>query len=261
MAPERFRAIMTLAGGAYDFKQCLLQACLPPPYSGPDDYQNIDGWHVGGTLDFGLGGVYASGEACMWSAIYRPGSDTRCGFQTPEGDYGEQLLLNIMHLLEDYPDYRNQSLAPDELVSSSNYWSIALADINEHTEQSDGVFGIYDGSANTVVTVGFPTPPNPPTPGADLQEFRVILRKSASAGNDPTWKLKLLDGFIGRGTVASGTLSDGPGVIVSGTWDASALFDTSGANVRLQVVQTSGGTGSDARGVEVGAAQWISDVH
>ncbi len=117
-----------------------------------------------------------------------------------------------------------------------------------------------DGKADTELRVGFADPWALLQTGPDVQEFRVLLRKDAAGGNDPTYDLELWEtgGATPLATLVSGaTLSSDTGVVVSATWDASLLATADGSAVELRVVgHRSGGQQSKRRTVEVGAAEW-----
>ncbi len=99
--------------------------------------------------------------------------------------------------------------------------------------------------------------------GSVLQEFRVLLRKDAAGGKDPTYDIELWE--TGGGTplatlVSGATLSSDTGEVVSVTWDASLLGTPDGSAVELKVVgHRSGGSPSKRRTVEVGAVEWNVD--
>ena len=112
---------------------------------------------------------------------------------------------------------------------------------------------------NTEVRTGFPTPSDVPVAGAGLQEFRVLLRKDAAAGTDPTYSIELWEtgGGAALATLASGvTLTSETGTVVSVTWDASLLGTANGSAVELRIV----GTASVDRSVEVGGVEWNARV-
>jgi RHS repeat-associated protein len=98
---------------------------------------------------------------------------------------------------------------------------------------------------------------------ADLQEFRVLLRKDAAGGNDPTYDIELWEtgGGAPLATLVSGaTVSSDTGIVVSATWDASLLGTADGSAVELVIVgNRSGGNPSKRRTVEVGAVEWNVD--
>jgi hypothetical protein len=157
-----------------------------------------------------------------------------------------------------------ESQPPDAVLDSTNYSTLNVGDIDEDPDSPDGSWGTWDGNGNTICRTSFGTPTGNPTAGADLQEFRVRIRKTASGGNDPGWSLQLYENGVLDSTLATGTLTDShldPGTVVSGTWDASSLGTADGSLVECRLEQTDGGSGSPGsrRGIEVGALEWNVD--
>jgi RHS repeat-associated protein len=156
-----------------------------------------------------------------------------------------------------------QRLPLDVVVSSTNLTGATVANLDDDPDAPDGNWATATSVADTSLRVGFPTPPADPTLGADLQEFRVLLRKDAAGGNDPTYDIELWEtgGGAPLATLASGvTLSSDTGVVVSATWDASLLGSADGSAVELVIVgNRSGGNPSKRRTVEVGAVEWNVD--
>lgn len=154
-----------------------------------------------------------------------------------------------------------ETIAPNGIADSTNYTTLNLADIDEDPDSPDGAWGTWDGNGDTICGVNFPTPSA--NPSGSAQEFRVLIRKSASGGNDTTWALQLREGGIQVGSnLATGTTTSTTGEVVSGTWNAASLGTADGSAVQCYLVQTGGGGGAPAsrRGVEVGAVEWNADV-
>ena len=154
----------------------------------------------------------------------------------------------------------SQALPLDVVVSSSNLTGATVANLDDDPDAPDADWATATSVADTSLQAGFPTPPSDPAVGADLQEFRVLLRKDASGGSDPSYDLELWE--TGGGAplatlVSDATLSSDTGVVVSGTWDASLLATADGSAVELRVVgNRSGGNPNNRRTVEVGAVEW-----
>lgn len=151
-----------------------------------------------------------------------------------------------------------ERLAPDAVLDSTNYLSLALASIQDDPDSPDALWGAWD-TGNTTCRVSFPSPSGSLTPGAGLQEGRALIRKAGgTGGNLPAWSLELWEAGALISVLASGTVSSETGTVVAGTFDASVLADPSGGAVELLLAQTDGGTGKPAerRGVEVGAIEW-----
>jgi hypothetical protein len=147
----------------------------------------------------------------------------------------------------------------DAVVSSTNLTGATVENLDDDPDAPDANWATKTTVADTSLRVGFPTSPGDPTPGADLQEFRVLLRKDAAGGNDPTYDIELWEtgGGAPLGTLISGaTLSSDTGEVVSAAWDASLLGSADGSAVEVMVVgYRSGGNPSKRRTVEVGAVE------
>ena len=154
----------------------------------------------------------------------------------------------------------SQRLPLDVVVSSTNLTGATVDNLDDDPDAPDANWATATSVADTSIQVGFPTPPGDPTPGADLQEFRVLLRKDAAGGNDPTYDIELWEtsGGAPLATLVSGaTVSSDTGEVVSATWEASLLGTADGSAVELVVVgHRSGGNPSKRRTVEVGALEW-----
>ena len=149
-----------------------------------------------------------------------------------------------------------ETQSPDAVLDSLNYTTLNVGDIQDDPDSPDGNWGSWDGNGNTDCGVSFPTPSGNPTVGADLQEFRVLIRKSASAGQDCGWSLELWENGSQVRVLSTGTTSSTTGEVVAGTWNANELGTADGSLVECYCDQTSGGTGGNRRGLEVGAVEW-----
>jgi RHS repeat-associated protein len=155
----------------------------------------------------------------------------------------------------------SQRLPPDELVSSTNLSGATVANLDDDPDTPDPNWATAATVADTSLQLGFATPSGDPTQGPDLQEFRVLLRKDAAGGNDPTYDLELWESGGWAATLASGvTLSSDTGVVVAATWDAALLGTAAGSAVELVIVgHQSSGLPGEERAVEVGAIEWNVD--
>ncbi len=148
----------------------------------------------------------------------------------------------------------------DAVVSSVNLTGATVANLEDDPDSPDANWATATTVADTELRAGFPTPAAAPATGADLQQFRVLLRKNATGGGDPTYDIELWEtgGGAALATLISGaTLTSDTGEVVSATWDASLLGTADGSAVELRVVGIrSGGSPSNRRTVEIGAAEW-----
>lgn len=118
-----------------------------------------------------------------------------------------------------------------------------------------------DGSAyavnNVSALVGFTDPPGQLI-GA--QEFRVLVRLSAnnpSGAGIPTVSIDLYEGGVFVSSLVTGVqVTSDVGQVISVFWDASLLSNLAGTDVQCYITGTAGGTGFDARGVDIGAVEW-----
>jgi hypothetical protein len=147
----------------------------------------------------------------------------------------------------------------DTVVSSTNLTGATVANLDEDPDAPDADWATATALGNTELRIGFPTPSDVPVTGAGLQEFRVLLRKDAATGTDPTYSIELWEtgGGAALATLASSvTLTSEAGTVVSVTWDASLLGTADGSAVELRII----GTASVDRSVEIGAVEWRARV-
>lgn len=151
--------------------------------------------------------------------------------------------------------------SPDTIADGSNYTSPSVGDIQDDPDSPDAAWLDWDGNGNTICRVTFPTPTGPPNVGADLQEFRVLIRNDAAGSNSTSWSLELWENGVLDSVLNTGSDPAEGGVVVSGTWNASSLGTADGSLVECRLIQTAGGSGSptNRKGIEVGAVEWNVD--
>ncbi len=154
-----------------------------------------------------------------------------------------------------------ETLIPDAILSSTGLLGV-VTDIDDDPDSPDGLWLITtDNNVNTDVRVSFGTPAGTPTVGADLQEFRALVRQFDEAQTgQPNARIELWENgsLVRAGT--DETVPDG-GVVVSFTWNASELGTADGSLVECKVVGTKSGGGPSARNtVEMGAVEWNAEV-
>jgi hypothetical protein len=125
----------------------------------------------------------------------------------------------------------------------------------EFTGSGAGTIAALTGSGtgveDTWILVSFATPTTNPTPGTDLQAFRVLVRKTDTA--NPTVDIALYEAGSFVATLVSGTsVTSDTGQTVTATWDAALLSDPTGADVECYVYGHSNGVSQ----VEIGAIAW-----
>lgn len=156
---------------------------------------------------------------------------------------------------------------PDVLISSSNVTG-AVGDIQADPDTKTGSWTAADpiratgNNVDTEIYCSFPSPTGNLTVGADLQEFRVLLRPYDSGQTgDPNWRIELWEnGGLVRAGSNTQILNDAGDTVVSFTWNANELSAQSGANVEIKVfgVRTAGGP-AVRNTVDFGAVEWNVD--
>ena len=159
-----------------------------------------------------------------------------------------------------------ETLLPDAVIGTPVGYTVTLLfllNIDEGVGNADNTWTSADESGATEVILGFPTPTDTLTTGADLQTFRAVVRKNATGGNNPTVQIVVYEN--GNSTnISSNDITvntTGTGQTISFTWNANVLAALSGANVEIGIIQTGGAGGrrSNRRYVEVDTAEWIAD--
>jgi RHS repeat-associated protein len=154
-----------------------------------------------------------------------------------------------------------EPLPLDDVLTATNLTDATVAHLDDDPDDPDGDWATATTVDDTELRAGFATPATEPVAGTDLQEFRVLVRKDASGGVDPTVDLELWEsgGGSALATLVSGvTVSSETGQVVSGTWDAALLATADGSAVELRVVGHASTDLGDERAVEVGAVAWRS---
>ena len=127
--------------------------------------------------------------------------------------------------------------------------------LRSHASSGTGTISALTGSGtgveDTWILVSFATPTTNPTPGTDLQAFRVLVRKTDTA--NPTVDIALYEAGSFVATLVSGTsVTSDTGQTVTANWDAALLSDSTGADVECYVYGHSTGVSQ----VEIGAIAW-----
>ncbi len=152
--------------------------------------------------------------------------------------------------------------SPDGLLQQDNL-SGAVTDIDEDPDSSTGDWLTYiTAGTNTVARVSFPTPTSNPNVGADLQEFRVLVRRaSVGVGKTPTVRIELYENNVSKGIILAATdvTTDDPGVVLSVPWDATLLGTADGSIVECYIYGTASIAGGNKSMIEVGAVEWNVD--
>jgi hypothetical protein len=154
-----------------------------------------------------------------------------------------------------------ERIAPDTLITQTNLTG-SITDIDDDPDSPDGNWlTADDDGTDTVCLVGFAAPVGALTDGADLQEFKAQVRRSASGGTDPDVDLALFESGSLVRTISTGTtITSDSGQIVTATWNANELAGD-GTNAEFRILgNRSGGSPAGRRTVEIGAVEWNGTV-
>lgn len=148
--------------------------------------------------------------------------------------------------------------SPDAIIAQTNLSGV-IGDIQDDPDSPDANWWTTgDVGSDTVAHVSFSTPTGNPTVGADLQEFKIWVRKAGT--NTPQCQIDLYEGGV---VVVQGTLTDVTstgGQLKTFTWNANLLSNADGSGVEIYIYsKNSGGKPADRGTVEVGAVEWNVD--
>ncbi|GAG93885.1 unnamed protein product, partial [marine sediment metagenome] len=89
----------------------------------------------------------------------------------------------------------NERQAPDVLIDQDNL-NGSVTDIQDDPDSPDtNWLTAISNNANSACRASFPAPTGNPTVGADLQEFRALVRKMGGTGT-PTARIELYENGI-----------------------------------------------------------------
>ena len=147
--------------------------------------------------------------------------------------------------------------APDVLIVQINLSGV-VEDIQDDPDSPDVAWlTAISNNADSIARVSFPTPTGNPTVGANLQEFRVLVRKMGGTGT-PEARIDLYENGV---LIREGTLQDiTTDTVINFTWNANELGTPDGSIVECLVFGKKSGAGPSARAaIEVGAVEWNVD--
>jgi len=154
----------------------------------------------------------------------------------------------------------SENLDPSVIISSAGLSSVTtsqlmLNDASWATATSN--------NTNTNVRVGYPTPLDSLTPGANLQTIQAEVRRTSGSGSvNPTAKVELWETGGGSALASTSeiTVTSDTTQTISLTFNASLLAVSSGANLEAVVVGSkSGGSPAKRSAVDFGGIRWITD--
>jgi hypothetical protein len=154
----------------------------------------------------------------------------------------------------------SQRLSPDVLILQTNLAG-SISDIQDDPDSPDTNW--LDASVNnedTVCHVSFPTPAGNPIAGADLQEFKIWVKKWDGTGT-PTVRIDLYEnGALVATVMAASDVTSSAGQLFSATWNANLLSNADGSQVECYIYGTAvGGKPATRATVCVGAVEWNVD--
>jgi len=133
----------------------------------------------------------------------------------------------------------NERQSPDGSTFTLVQLSGAYTDVDDDPDSPDGDWLTASGNnVNTSVLASFPTPTGSPTIGADLQEFRVLVRQfDEGQTGTPEARIELWEngGLVRAGPDTPVTPG---GIVLSFTWNASELTISDGSLVECKLVGT-----------------------
>lgn len=155
-----------------------------------------------------------------------------------------------------------ERVAPDALVGTSGYQGTpVLSDVTDDPDSPDANFHVAtNNNVNVETHCGYPAPSDTLVDGADLQEFRALVRRTAGSGTgDPDARIELWEnGVLVRAGSDAAVTSD-TGQVIAFTWNATEVTDP--ALTEIKVIGTkSGGSPTVRSAVDVGAMEWNAEV-
>jgi len=147
-----------------------------------------------------------------------------------------------------------ERLSPDAILELTNLTG-TVSEIQDDPDSPDTNW--LDGvsnNADSVCRASFPTPTGNPTVGANLQEFRVLVRKFGGTGTPTAYVALYENGYL----IRAGSEVDVTGaLVISLTWNASEIGTANGSLVECRLYGTKAGGAPSVRAtVEVGAVEW-----
>jgi len=147
--------------------------------------------------------------------------------------------------------------SPDVLIEQTNLVG-TVTDIQDDPDDSpDENWLTHIGvKTDTICRVSFPTPTGSPTVGADLQQFKIWVRKQPPDTKSPQVRIELYEDGVSLATILADTdVTSDAGQLFSARWNANLLGTADGSLVECYIF----GSASAKNTVEVGAVEWNVD--
>lgn len=152
-----------------------------------------------------------------------------------------------------------ETKTPNAILSQTGNTGV-VGDIQDSPDSPDANWLVATGNnTHTDVNVSFATPTGNPTTGADLQEFRALVRPFDSGQTgDPNARIELWEnGALIRAGSETALQNAGGDIVIAFTWNASELATADGSLVEGKAVGTkTSGSGSKRNTVDIGAIEW-----
>jgi hypothetical protein len=160
-----------------------------------------------------------------------------------------------------YANPATERQSPDAILAITKLTPNDVTYIQDDPDTPDANWLVATANTQeTNVRVSFPTPTGNPTVGADLQEFRALVRRySQTQTGVPQARIELWENGA---LIRAGADVDVPlgTFIVSFTWNANEIGTANGSLVECKVVGTKATGASGVRNtVDVGAVEWNVD--
>lgn len=153
-----------------------------------------------------------------------------------------------------------ETVIPDTEITDTGLVASVVTDHDGDPDTDSSVTAATANNVDTVYHVGFATPSEPPTVGADLQEFRVgSVEFDSGQTGIPSITISL---YENGALIRSGTPTNIEAyAVTSFTWNASELATSDGSLVECHVLG-SRATGAPGRrnSLNIGQIEWNADV-
>jgi hypothetical protein len=156
----------------------------------------------------------------------------------------------------------SERLTLNNVISSTDLTGATVENLDDDPDSHDANWAVATNeNVHTPCLVGFPTPSNTLTDGADLQEFRAAVRKYRNTSGVPQARCELWENgvLVREGTDINVTALSPNADIVTMTWNATEI--TNPDNVECRVYgQKSGGSPSTRNSCDIGAVEWNATI-
>jgi len=153
-------------------------------------------------------------------------------------------------------------MVPDAILAQAGFSpACAVTSIDDDPDSPDADWCTANGNnVDTDVRTSFPTPVDPLTVGADLQEFRWQVRRNSACGSGtPKSRAELWEAGVLVRAGAENNVTSSTGQVFSFTWNGNEVANRADVEARVFNTRT-GGSPSVRCSVDVGAVEWNADT-